>query len=305
MDLRQIASFVAVAEELHFGRAATRVHLSQPALSQQIKRLEHELGFQLLTRTQRRVELTAPGATFLDHARRVLADVDEMVTQASRAAAGRTGTLRLGYVGSALFSVVPKVMRTMRAEAPEVQITLVELRTEEQLAAMRQGRLDAGFIRAPRGPVDDMAITPVLREPVGIAIPADHPLAARAELALAELAEESFVMLPRVVEPDSFDLLMAACSNAGFAPEVAQTARSPQTLLGLVASGLGVAFVAESVMRNSSREGVAFLPLEPPAPVVVSALARPAATTDPIVHLLADLTGELGPDGSGAGPPEI
>ncbi|MEO1063926.1 MAG: LysR substrate-binding domain-containing protein [Actinomycetota bacterium] len=302
MDLRQIESFVAVAEELHFGRAAARVHLSQPALSQQIKRLEQELGFELLTRTQRRVGLTAPGTTFLDHARRVLADVEEMVTVTRRAAAGRTGTLRLGYVGSALFGVVPTVMRAMRTEAPDVQVTLVELRTDEQLAAMRHGRLDAGFVRAPAGAVDDMIITPVLVEPIGIALPAEHPLASRPELALAELAGEPFVMLPRVVEPNSFDLLMAACSAAGFTPDVAQTARSPQTLLGLVASGLGVAFVADSVMTNSARDGVAFVPLEAPAPEIVSALARPADATNPIVDLLADLTMKLWPIDT-AGPP--
>ena len=208
MDLRQIESFVAVAEELHFGRAAKRVHLSQPALSQQIKRLEQELGFELLTRTQRRVELTSPGATFLEHARRVLSDVDEMVAVSRRAADGRAGTLRLGYVGSALFSVVPPTVQAMRTEAPEVQVTLVERKTEEQLAAMRDGRLDVGFVKATRRPLDDMVVTPVLTEPVGIGVQAEHPLAGRAEIGLEELADVPFVIFPRHAESIDLSSLM-------------------------------------------------------------------------------------------------
>ncbi len=301
MDLRQLESFVAVAEELHFGRAAARVHLSQPALSQQIKRLEQELGFDLLTRAPRRIELTAPGATLLDHARRILADVDAMVASTKRAADGRSGTLRIGHVGSALFRVVPAIVKAVRAEAPDVQITLVEQRTEEQLAAIRHGRLDAGFVRAPRRALDDLTILPVLCEPICMALAEDHPLASRSALALAELASEQFVLLPRHAEPDSFDLLMRACSAAGFTPELGQTATSTQTVLGHVASGLGVAFIAESVMTSSRRDGVAFVPLRPPVPELTTALARPTGTANAAVDVLTDLVMKLFPVDSSGG----
>lgn len=295
MDLRQIESFVAVAEELHFGRAAKRIHRSQPAISQQIKRLEQELGFELLTRAQRRVELTAAGATFLEHARRVLDDVDQMVTASTRTASGRTGAVRIGHVGSALFEIVPAVVRAMRTDAPDVHLTLIEQRTDEQLAAIRHGRLDGGFIRAPRRPPDDMVMTPLRREPIGMAVPADHPLATEAEIDLAMLADEPFVLLPRHVEPDSFDQLTAACSAAGFSPQPAQTGVTTLNLLGLVASGFGVAFIAHSVMENSQRDGVAFVALRPPAPELTMALIRPATVVNPAVEVFAQVAAKVWP----------
>ena len=295
MDLRQIESFVAVAEELHFGRAAKRGHRSQPALSQQIKRLELELGFELLRRAPRQVELTAPGATFLEHARRVLGDVEQMVTLTRRTAAGRAGALRSGHVGSALFEVLPPVVRAMHAEAPDVHVTLVELRTEDQLTAIRHDRLDAGFVRAPRRVPDDMVVTPLLREPIGVALPDDHPLAGEDRIDLGDLAAEPFVLLPRQAEPDSFDLLMAACAAAGFSPRAAQTAPTTPTVLGLVASGLGVAFIAASVMANSARTGVAFVELRPPAPELTTALVRPVAVVNPAAEVFAEVAMKVWP----------
>ncbi|MDY7105531.1 MAG: LysR substrate-binding domain-containing protein [Actinomycetota bacterium] len=290
MELRQIESFVAVAEELHFGRAARRIHLSQPALSQQIKRLEAELGFELLTRTQRSVELTPAGTAFLDNARQLLADADRMVVEASLAAAGRTGTLRLGYVGSALFSVVPPIVRALRSRAPGIELSLVEMKSELQFDEMRAERMDAGFVKAPAADVAGFAVRPVHREGIGLAVASGHHLSGADAIALAEVADEPFVIFPRAAEPDTFDLLMRFCADHGFVPTIAQEALSLQTVLGLVATGLGIAFVADSVMESSARSGVTYVRLEPPTPLLTTALARPSDTTNPAVALLEEIT---------------
>ena len=289
MELRQLESFLAVADELHFGRAAQRVHLSQPALSQQIKRLERELGVELFARTQRSVALTAAGTALIEPATRILADVDGLGPTAQRAAGGQTGALGLGYVGSALFSVVPPLMQALRERAPGIDVTMTERKTEEQVEAMRAGTLDVGVIKQPQRPIEGFEIVPVFTETIGLALPAGHRFATATEVDLAAFADDPFVIFPREAEPDTFDTLMAACTDAGFTARIAQTGTSLQTVLGLVASGIGCAFVVESVMANSRRDGVAYVRLTPPTPSLTTALAWPAATTNPAVETFLEI----------------
>ncbi|MEM8705120.1 MAG: LysR family transcriptional regulator [Actinomycetota bacterium] len=289
MELRQLESFLAVADELHFGRAAERVHLSQPALSQQIKRLERELGVELFARTQRSVALTAAGAALLEPAARILADTGDLASIARRAADGSTGTLGLGYVGSALFSVVPPLMQALADEAPGIEITMVERKTEEQLDAMRRGELDVGVIKQPQTAPAGFDVVPVFTETIGVALPDGHRHAGKDTIDLVELADDPFVIFPRNAEPDTFDTLMAACTASGFTARIAQTGTSLQTVLGLVASGIGVAFVVESVMANSRRDGVRYVRLTPPTPSLTTALAFPIGATNPAVDVFADI----------------
>ncbi|HPC01952.1 MAG TPA: LysR family transcriptional regulator [Syntrophales bacterium] len=258
MELRHLSYFVAVAEELHFGRAARRLNISQPPLSQQIRQLEGELGVTLFTRTRRRVGLTAAGEVFLAEARRILAAVEEGKGRAVRADRGESGRLAVGFIGSANYSVLPRVIRSFRRAYPEVDISLAELNTAHQLEALRAGRIHVGFMRPPPGlDREGLEALAVFEEPLVAALPAAHPLSGRGPLDLALLAPEPFIMIPRHLGPGYFDYLISLCRQAGFSPRIALEASQFHTVIGMVAAGLGVAVVPAS-MRGSRFPGVTF-----------------------------------------------
>src|SRR5882724_944216 len=255
MELRHLRYFVAVAEERHFGRAAKRLHIAQPPLSRQIKGLETELGFTLFDRSRRRVELTSAGGTLLTHARRVFDAVDLATREAKRASLGETGRIVVGYLSSLAYSGLTELLRAFRTRYPSVEVELRELPPAEQIDALKDGRIDVGFVR---GPVDDAALTTerVRKEPLVVALPADHPLATRGRIALELLTNEPFVSFPRNRGPAFFDHLMSLCRKAGFTPRIVQEA--PQLdLLSLVAAGFGVAILPSSI-RELRRDGLAF-----------------------------------------------
>jgi DNA-binding transcriptional LysR family regulator len=264
MELRHLRYFVAVAEELHFGRAAVRLRVVQPALSQQIQRLERELGVPLLLRTKRRVSLTAAGEAFLVEARRTLAAADSAVEFARRAGAGETGRLRIGYVDLAMWGPLPGLLRGYRVEHPGVELRLTELHTAPQRDALRRGDLDVGFLSLRPGE-DEFDGLEVASEPLVAALPEDHPGARRARIPLAALAKEPWVLFPPELRTQYLELTHAACSAAGFVPHVVQEARQLHTLTALVSAGLGVTLVPEAVAR-ARRAGVAFRPLAGRAP---------------------------------------
>jgi DNA-binding transcriptional LysR family regulator len=258
MELRHLRYFVAVAEELHFGRAATRLGIAQPPLSRQIQRLETELGFALFDRTRRRVELSSAGAVLLGHARAVLESVELGVREARRTSAGERGRVAIGYPSSLAYTGLVGLLRAFRAEFPDVELTVRELSLTGQLEALKNGQLDVGFIR---GPLDEkwLASECVRREPLVIALPADHPLAGHARLKLEKLAAEPFVFFPRARAPAFFDLLVALCQKAGFAPRILQEA--PQVdVLSLVAAGFGISIMPASA-REIRRADLVFRPL--------------------------------------------
>jgi DNA-binding transcriptional LysR family regulator len=276
MELRHLRYFVAVAEELHFHRAAERLHISQPPLSQQIRALERELGVALFERNRRRVELTPAGSAFLEDARAILEATDRAADNARRVAAGELGALRVGFVGSATFSpTLPALLREFRDRYPDVDLRLRELQTTEQLAALAAGRIDIGVIRGPLTSSElaaDLEQLVILREQLVVAVPDSHPLAPKSKLRAADLRGETFVILRRREAPGLFASLATVMRGAGGMPTDVLEVAEMQTILGLVASGFGVSLVPASV-AEAERAGISFRPLADPSPEIELALA--------------------------------
>ena len=248
MDLRQLRYFVAVAEELSFSRAARKVHLSQPPLSRQVARLEQELGVQLLHRTTHEVSLSEAGTAFLAEARQLLALSVRAGEAARRASRGETGLIRVGFIGSALYSFLPALLRAYRQAYPDVQLALTQLTIAQQAEALRDRAIDVGVIR--QAIVDDaLVMRCVVKEPFVVAMPLDHPFAGRQKVALRSLAREPFVIFNRGDAPAIYDQTMRICERAGFSPRIVQEARPLATVVGLVATGLGVSIVPASTQR--------------------------------------------------------
>lgn len=289
LDLDDLRMLVVLGEELHFGRAAVRLHLSQPGLSYRVKRMEDALGYELLSRTRRSVELTAAGAAVLQGAHRLLDEARRLVDDGGRIARGEVATLRVGFVGTALYGLLPPVLREARRRHPELRLVLAEQKTATQVHALRRGELDIGIVHLPLGPDTGLATMAATTEPVGLALPADHRLADVPVIDLAALADDPFVLFPRELEPDTYDRYVRACVQVGFAPDVAQRATGLQAILGLVASGLGVAFVAASVAANLTRTGVVFRPLSGSAPMLTTGPAWREPVDTPAVLLIRDV----------------
>lgn len=281
MELRQLRYFIAVAEELHFRRAAARLHISQPPLSQQIARLEQELGCRLLSRTRRRVELTAAGEAFLRDARAMLDELDVAVATARRIEAGQAGLLRVNFVGSALLSIVPGIIQRFRRGRPNVEIELRERSTLEQLRALSGGLVDVGLVRPPIDTDDVLAAEVVMRERTVAAIPSGHPLARRARISLRSLAAEPLVLFPREQAPGFHDLLTGRLAATGTSPHVVQYAPEMTTIIGLVAAGIGVSPVPASVARLGL-DGVTYRPLTGAPDTELLAVTR-ASDDSPLV----------------------
>lgn len=244
IDLRQLRQFVAVAEELHFRRAAERLHMAQPPLSTAIRRLEAEIGAPLLVRSSRQVALTTAGAVLLEEARRVLATLEAGLERTRRAASGRVGTLDLTFLSNC--ALLPPALRAFRADCPEVDIRLHEASTADQVARLLDGTADVGLLRPPGTPVPDLAFEPVLRQRLRLALPADHRRAGAAAVTLEEFADAGFVATPREKGAGFHDQVLELCRRAGFAPRIVQRARQMDTVKALVASGLGLAVVPEN-----------------------------------------------------------
>ena len=256
MELRQLRYFVAVAEELHFGHAARRLRIAQPALSRQIQALEKELMVQLLFRNRRRVQITPAGQVFLDRARLILARIEDAVLAAQRASGGVSGSLNLGFVGSATYDVLPSVLRAFRQAAPHVELTLSEMTVHVQLEALTEKRIDIGLLRLP-AKTEGLVFRTISREPLYVALPSSHRLAQLPVLRLSSLAEESFVLYPDYPQPSWTEFVIGLCQQAGFHPVIAQRTVEIQTTLSLVAAGIGVSIVPECV-GNITRKNVVF-----------------------------------------------
>ncbi len=269
MELRHLRYFTAVAEELHFGRAAARLHIAQPPLSQQIRRLEEELGVQLFERTRRRVQLTHAGQTFLEEARRTLAQAEQAVCVARQAAQGEVGQLAIGFVDSAVYQALPPTLRLFRERFPRVELVLRELGPAVQFQLLREGQLHAGFVRSR---VDDPALAQIrlFEEPLMAALPSRHPGAGRESVCLQDLAKDPFVIFPRALGAGFYDQIVSLCGQAGFSPHVVQEANEMQTIVSLVAAGIGVAIVPASI-SNLRMKGVSYVHIRKP-------LARTAMT---------------------------
>ena len=295
MELRHLRYFVALAEELHFGRAATRLHVAQPALSQQLQQLERELGVTLLARTKRRVALSEPGRAFLAEARRTLSAASVAARAARRAAAGEVGSLRLGYVDLATWLNFPAILRTFRQRFPEIDVSLTELHRESQREALLREELDVGFFALAER---DQGLTgfPVARDPLFVALPAEHALAARSTIPLEILAEESWVLFPRELRTVYVELVLAACRQAGFVPRIAQEASQVHTLAGLVSAGVGLTLLP-SAMAAAPRAGVVHRPLAGTVPeLLLHVIWRQGDLSPPAARFVAVARELAGPD---------
>ncbi len=281
MELRHLRYFVAVSEELHFRRAAERLHMSQPPLSQQIRQLEEEVGATLLLRNQRKVELTAAGAVFLVRAREILDAVEDAARQARRIQRGEVGRLAVGFVGSAMYSFVPELLRAFRESSPDITLRLRELGTTEQLRQLEDERLDVGFVRV-RHFRPGLAFETVQEEPVVVALPDVHPLGQRSRLRLADLEGESLVLLTPAGSPGLRESLADAIEQLGGEDRIVQEVAEMQTLIGLVAAGVGISLVPESV-RALARHGVTYRPLAGEAPAVRLTMAWRAGDSSPVL----------------------
>src|SRR5262250_672215 len=239
MELRHLRYFLAVAEELHFGRAAARLHIAQPPLSQQIRRLEEELQAPLLRRTSRHVELTSAGRVFLQEAKVVVAQANRAVRIAQRASRGEIGQLFVGCTPWADFTSGPQVIRGFGRHHPHVEVELHSLSSAEQIAALQDGRLDVGILRPP---VNNQALLtePLLSERLLIAFPRGHRFAAYRLVPWAELAHEPYVLLSRRRAPSFDSIVSRACADAGLTLSVRYEVDHPQAVLALVAAGLGI-----------------------------------------------------------------
>lgn len=271
MELRQLRSFAVVAEELNVGRAATRLHLTQPSLSRQIAALERSVGVPLFTRVRRRFALTPAGAVLLAAAHEILRRADDAVTDAQRAHSGELGRLRIGFVQSATFEALPRVLRTVQADLPGVCVHVDAMPTDNQLEALRNGDLDLGLLRLPIAePTIETRV--VSRDPLVAALPAAHRLAGRKQLPLSALANESFVMYTRAYGPSVPDAIIGYCLAAGFSPRIVQQAADVQTIVSLVAANLGVSLLVTPT-PPTDEQTVVYRPLTDKLPPWELALA--------------------------------
>ena len=288
MELRHLRYFVAVAEELHFRRAAERLHMSQPPLSQQIRALEEELGVQLLERSQRRVELTAAGSAFYERATEILRAVEDAGRLARRVHRGEVGRLSLGFVGSSMYSFVPEALGAFRARHHDVELQLRELTTAAQLRQLESGQIDVGVIR-PASDRPGLVIETVLEEPVVVALPESHRLASRERIDLEDLAGESLVMLGQGESPGIRRALAATTERLG--GEV-QEVREMQTVIGLVRAGVGLSLVPAS-LRALTRAGVVYRDIDGGDVTLALALAWRTGDRSPVLSAFRELTREV------------
>jgi DNA-binding transcriptional LysR family regulator len=293
MELRHLRYVVAVADTLHFGQAAQRLHLSQPPLSQQIRQLEEELQVKLFHRTKRHVQLTDAGKMFVAEARVILAHAEHAANLATRVNQGEVGQLAIGVAGPADAPIFVEILRAFARKYPRVRIVLRNISSRDQTQAIAEGRLHAGFVALP---IDDdsLATETVMRQPIMIALPPGHPLAQRARVPLAALAGEPQVMFARHNAPRFFDAVLAACREAGFSMNIAHEVDNLYTACALVAAGLGVCLLPAGV-QDMHATSMVMRPVTPALPHIDMhiALAYKPQPASELVRLFVDVVREV------------
>jgi DNA-binding transcriptional LysR family regulator len=288
IDLRQLRYFTAVAKELHFGRAAERLGIAQPPLTQQIQKLEREMGCPLFARNSRRTALTEAGRELLDRTNRLLAGFEDTIEQTRRAGRGETGQLRVGTPPSVMLTGLPASIRKYRQRYPEVSFSLREASTSVLLRELQSGALDIGFLREVE-PDEELASALTIREPLVAVLPSAHPLAAKPRLHLRHLSGEPFVLFPRRVGEAFYDRLIAHCAEAGFMPQVVQEATQWQSVVTFVETGMGVS-IAPACVAKFRWKGVVYRPL--PGLTTAVFAAWKAGNTPPAVSAFVRIVGQ-------------
>ena len=293
MELRHLRYFVAIAEEQSLTRAAARLHIAQPPLSAQLRKLETELGTTLVHRTARGTQLTEAGRVLLDEARRILHDVDQASRMTRVAGSGQVGRLALGFVPSACNAVLPPLLRQFKAEYPDVRLHLQEMRPDEVVERLHDRRIDAGFFYLP---IDDpsLHVRTIAEDSLVLALPSAHRLADRTEVDLRWVSDEPFIFPPRYDMPGLHGILTEACERAGFSPRIVQPdVWLLQTIVGLVAGGIGIAVLPSSV-QQLPRAGASFVPLTDRSATARMAMAWRRGTTPPVLRSFLDIAAEEG-----------
>jgi DNA-binding transcriptional LysR family regulator len=271
IELRHLKYFVAVAEELNFGRAAQRLYITQPSLSRQIVNLEGELGFTLFARDKRQIQLTEAGRIFLIEAQQILARFDRGMNIARRIGTGELGELRIGFQGSSVYDIIPLSIRAFREHFPQVEPIVYNLPTSEQIELIENGNLDLGFIVPPICDAD-LRLETILVEPLVLALPETHPLAGETEILLTAIADEPLILASRDRGCGLHEQILQFYEREGLRPNVVHAAKEMQVMLGFVAAGIGVSLLPASV-KNLQRLGVVYRALKPDAPVAELAVA--------------------------------
>jgi DNA-binding transcriptional LysR family regulator len=268
MELRHLRYFSTVAAELHFGRAAEKLHISQPPLSKQIQDLEAELGFELFTRTKRSVVLTPAGQAFLVEVTQIFQQLNKAIDIGRKTSRGELGQISIGFVGSATYNILPVMLQQFRDRYPQVQIELHELTTDRQLIWLREGRIDIGLIRPSiivggTYPVEnqDFGSQVIFQESLVVVLPISHYLATSDTIALSALAAEPFILFPRQLAPGLYDPIITICQADGFSPNIVQECIQMQTIVSLVSANMGVSILPASI-QEAQRHGVVYKPIQ-------------------------------------------
>jgi DNA-binding transcriptional LysR family regulator len=278
MELRHLRYFLAVAEELHFGRAAARVHIAQPPLSKQIQQLEQEIGVQLFKRSKRSVELTDAGKIFQIEALGILKSLENAIKKAKLAGWGDAGWLSVGFIASSAYDVLPIIIKEFKKRHPEIELVLQEIQSLEQNQALREGRIHVSLARFPKAEAG-LVFETIYSDQLIIALPQSHPLNKKKSLKLSDLANEPFILQPPLPSPHAKNT-MQIFANAGITPQIVQAVEETHTALGLVAAGVGITLLPSSWQKLQIR-GIEYRNLINPTPVLEMKMGYRADETSP------------------------
>jgi DNA-binding transcriptional LysR family regulator len=289
MELRHLRYFIAVAEELHFSKAAERLHIAQPPLSQQIQQLEAELGVQLFHRkTKRQVQLTEAGKVFLQEAYQLLMQLETAVALTQRIGRGQTGQLRIGFTSLVIYDLLPLILQQFHEQFQEVELVLRELTTSQQEQALRDSLIHVGFAHPPLED-DTLSYQCIHKQTLVVALPSTHSLAQTEHISVQSLLGEPLIMFPRYLAPGLYDCIMSLFQQANFPPRITQEAIQMQTIIGLVSARMGVA-ITPSSLQNLQRAGVAYRHLLEQVPVIETAIIWQQSTLTPLVENFLQFT---------------
>jgi DNA-binding transcriptional LysR family regulator len=289
MELRHLRYFIAVAEELHFGKAAERLHIAQPPLSQQIQQLEASIGVKLFHRkTKRQIQLTEAGKVFLQEVYQLLVQLETSVALTQRIGRGQTGQLRIGFTSLAIYDLLPLILRQFREQFPEVELVLLELTTSQQEQALRDSLIHVGFAHPPLED-DTLSYKCIYRESLVVALSSTHSLAQQERISVLSLQNEPLIVFPRYLAPGLYDRIMSLFELRNFKPNITQQAIQMQTIIGLVSAGMGVA-ITPSTLENLQRSGVAYRPILEEVPIIETAVIWRQDTLTPTVENFLQFT---------------
>ena len=291
MEIKFIRYFLAVAEELHFSKAAKKLNMSQPPLSQQIMKLEQDLGAQLFIRDKRNVRLTEAGKRLVSHGRKILSLIEFAEQDVLETSQGKSGTVSIGYVGPAMDSFLPGILRDFHQRYPDVKVMMTQLSSNQQLEQIRNQKLHIGFLRLFAHNTSELKVDPVHRETYMLAVPANHAFAKKRKVLTHEISSAPLVFFPRHIQPSLYDAWLNIFEKGGRVPHITQEAESYQTIMALVSSGFGVGIVPQST-ATIKRDGVVIVPIQGEKPELVISSCHLATCSNPVLNNFVNLIKE-------------